>query len=70
MIFHKGIWHLPTLTKEAAAAKHYRAFCNNLTAENSGVPATNTFRELLDLECKVEPKRASEQEEDVKAVEE
>eukprot|EP00961_Rhodomonas_salina_P201444 2717646-Rhodomonas_salina.1 len=70
MIFHKEIWRLPTLTKEAAAAKHHCAFCNNLTAENSSVPATNPFWELLDLARKVEPKRASEQDEDVKAVEE
>eukprot|EP00961_Rhodomonas_salina_P020492 275837-Rhodomonas_salina.1 len=65
MIYTKGIWRLPVLTHEKAATLHYGTYRAGITAENSGVPASNLYRVLLDLANEIEPVRQSQQPEDM-----
>eukprot|EP00961_Rhodomonas_salina_P239438 3234806-Rhodomonas_salina.1 len=71
MIYTKGIWRLPVLTHEKAAALHhdYGTYRAGITAENSSVPASNQYRVLLDLANEIEPVRESQQPEDMERVE-
>eukprot|EP00961_Rhodomonas_salina_P141180 1900670-Rhodomonas_salina.1 len=68
MIYHRGIWRLPVLTLDAAADKHHRVFLSGVTAENSGVPASNQHSVLLDLANEAEPARESTNPADMEKV--
>eukprot|EP00961_Rhodomonas_salina_P249976 3378747-Rhodomonas_salina.1 len=68
MIYTKGIWRLPVLTREKAAATHHGTYIAGLTAETSGISYENPYRVLLDLANKVEPIRELTQPTDMEHV--
>eukprot|EP00961_Rhodomonas_salina_P245022 3311098-Rhodomonas_salina.1 len=70
MIYTKGIWLLPVLTREKAAAMHHGTYLSALSAEMSGISDTNQHRVLLDpsLANDIEPVRESTQPTDMERV--
>eukprot|EP00961_Rhodomonas_salina_P151990 2046140-Rhodomonas_salina.3 len=69
MIFHQGIWRLPTLTAETACALHHQAYLGAVKADASGIAPDNPYRELLKLAIDIEPLRAVTNPRDMEKVE-
>eukprot|EP00961_Rhodomonas_salina_P285169 3853295-Rhodomonas_salina.2 len=55
MIYMKGIWRLPVLTKEKAAALHHGTYIASINSTDSDLPADHQYRVLLDLVMTVGP---------------
>eukprot|EP00961_Rhodomonas_salina_P264152 3569943-Rhodomonas_salina.1 len=69
MIYVKGIWGLPVLTREKAVALHHGTYIAGLTVENSCVSAQNPYQALLELANEIELLRESKQPADMELVE-
>eukprot|EP00961_Rhodomonas_salina_P233664 3157842-Rhodomonas_salina.1 len=69
MIYVKGIWRLPVLTREKAVALHHGTYIAGLTVENSCVSAQNQYWALLELANEIEQLRVSKQPADIEWVE-
>eukprot|EP00961_Rhodomonas_salina_P039557 531277-Rhodomonas_salina.1 len=59
MIYAKGTWRLPTLTRQKAADLHHDRYIATVNCMKEQVSDNNPYKELLDLAAEAEPKRES-----------
>eukprot|EP00961_Rhodomonas_salina_P201006 2711476-Rhodomonas_salina.1 len=70
MIYAKGIWRLPTLTRQKAADLHHDRYIATVNCMKEQVLDSNPYKELLGLAAEAEPKRDSSAPVDLSKLEE
>eukprot|EP00961_Rhodomonas_salina_P223187 3018182-Rhodomonas_salina.1 len=70
MIYHKGIWRLPMLTRQKAAALHQQSHIRSIKSSKSPVLNMNPYSTLLKLAYEVEPVRESTTPANIECMEE
>eukprot|EP00961_Rhodomonas_salina_P062348 836867-Rhodomonas_salina.1 len=68
MIFNKGIWRLPTLTRQKASDLHHHKYVSSLKGSSTRVADTNPYCALLELAYETEPDSQSTDPVDIENV--